>query len=289
MKSSILRTFPLLMVFAAFAFGGNTRDMQWRKSSETLWQEARQQGRPVLAEFRADWCAPCKRMDREVWTNKQVIAAASKFVQASVDASHVALGLFGPYDGHQIRGLPTLMIADPWEEILLFVEGYLPAAELIPLLRDIPADYTAVRTFREMLIRNRNNVRALQAMGFFYQRGNAFGIANRYYREALASTDPRHDREVREPLILGVAMNELRRADWEAARKQLEQFWAEQDPRRGKARGGTRFPVPQLECGGGRRQVDRGSEIAPALAVVAERLKNSGAQPRDIAVRHLPI
>ena len=198
--------------------------MQWRKSSEALWQEARQQGRPVLVEFWADWCEPCKRMDREVWTNKQVITAASKFVQASVDASHVALGLFGPYDGHQIRGLPTLMIADPWEEILLFVEGYLPAAELIPLLRDIPADYTAVRTFREMLIRNRNNVRALQAVGFFYQRGNAFGIANRYYREALASTDLQHDRDVREQLILGVAMNELRRADWKAARKQLEQF-----------------------------------------------------------------
>ena len=61
-------------------------------------------------------------------------------------------------------------------------------------------------------------------MGAFYESSAAFGIANRYYREALKGKGAKEDRGLREELMFEIALNEVRRADWKAGRKALERF-----------------------------------------------------------------
>jgi thiol-disulfide isomerase/thioredoxin len=219
----------LVFAHAVLAFAGSKSDMHWQLDFGTSWNEAKEQARPVLVEVWADWCAPCKRMNAEVWGNAKVIEAAKNFVQISLDVSRRNEGRLGAIPigssrAYMVRALPTVVILDPWGETLDAKEGFVYPSDLVAMLSQIPPDYSSVRAEREALISHRDNSRALAQLGLLYQRGSAFELANRYYREALSGSGTKEDERRREGLKFGIAMNEVRLADWRAARKHLEEF-----------------------------------------------------------------
>ncbi|MFN7999073.1 MAG: hypothetical protein U0Q18_35960 [Bryobacteraceae bacterium] len=109
-------------------------------------------------------------------------------------------------------------------EVLVLTEGYRHVSEVLAILGEIPAEYNEVRKWLDALEEDRNNSVALQRVGMLYQNSKAFGIANRYYRDALKCTGAKEDDILRENLMFDIAANEVRRADWRAARKALERF-----------------------------------------------------------------
>jgi thiol-disulfide isomerase/thioredoxin len=221
---------PLLVfAHAVLVFAGSKSDMRWQPDSGASWNVAKEQARPVLVEVWADWCPPCRRMNEEVWSNAKVIEAARNFVPISVDMSRRHEGQLGAITigssrPQMVRALPTVVILDPWGETLSAKEGFVYPSDLVAMLSQIPPDYTSVRAEREALISHRDNSRALAQLGLLYQRSSAFELANRYYREALSGSGTKEDERQREQLKFGVAMNEVRLADWKAARKHLEEF-----------------------------------------------------------------
>ena len=223
----VLALFPYLMM----AFAGSKTDMHWRPESEGAWMEATESARPILVEVWADWCQPCRRMDQEVWANERVIETAKKFVQISVDASRrdpsqIGGIVLGKHGIHLVKALPTVMLLDPWGETLFVNEGFVHPDEMAAMLAQIPPDYRAVRAQREALLSHRDNSRALASVGMLYQHNSAYGIANRYFKEALSSSGAKEDERQREQLMLGIAVNEVNLAEWKAARKHLEEFRA---------------------------------------------------------------
>ncbi len=72
---------------------------------ESMLLQARQQGRPVVLDFYADWCISCKVMERNVFSDAGVVRALSAFTLLQLDltdntpaqqAMLDSLGLFGP-------------------------------------------------------------------------------------------------------------------------------------------------------------------------------------------------
>ncbi len=133
---------------------------------------------------------------------------------------------FGSHGRYPVKVFPTIMLLDPWREMLLFSEGHIHAKELAAILNEVPRDYDPVRTQREALNFDRNNSRALTRVGELYDQSTAFGIANRYYAEALTKAGAKEDDAFREDLTFRIALNEVRRADWGSARKKLLEFRA---------------------------------------------------------------
>jgi len=70
-----------------------------------MMQQARQQGRPVMLDFYADWCISCKVMERNVFSKPDVIQALAPYTLLQIDMTDNTpeqqamldeLGLFGP-------------------------------------------------------------------------------------------------------------------------------------------------------------------------------------------------
>lgn len=92
------------------------------------FQEIINQDKPVLVDFSAEWCGPCKMMVPILQDLKARMGDTADIIKIDVDQNPNASASF------QIRGVPTLIIFKKGE-MLWRQSGVVPANELESLLK----------------------------------------------------------------------------------------------------------------------------------------------------------
>ncbi|MEE9218539.1 MAG: cytochrome c biogenesis protein CcdA [Acidobacteriota bacterium] len=114
--------------------------VQWQAYTPEAVQAARQAGQPVIIDFYADWCLPCKELDRFTFSDPRVIEAAESFVTLKVDLTQFSSppveALRRQYD---VRAVPTILFLDTQgrEPTHLRVTGYVRAEQFHDRMREI--------------------------------------------------------------------------------------------------------------------------------------------------------
>lgn len=99
---------------AAGKGGASMNAIAWSPYSEEKLAEAAAAGRPVLIDSFADWCIPCKEMDKLTFSRPEVIAASRKFVMLKADlTSNKDAGVKAFYKKFGLKGVPTLIFLKP--------------------------------------------------------------------------------------------------------------------------------------------------------------------------------
>jgi thiol:disulfide interchange protein DsbD len=93
---------------------GSTGAIQWLPYSEEMLSVAARDGKPVFIDFYADWCAPCRELDRQTFAAPEVVELSRQFVMLKVDLTSAgdprAEALRQKY---QARGVPALVFLTP--------------------------------------------------------------------------------------------------------------------------------------------------------------------------------
>jgi thiol:disulfide interchange protein DsbD len=106
------------LVLASFLIGSfilSGPGVAWQPYSEELLAEGRRLKKPVILDFYAAWCAPCREMEEITFHNPAVVRKASKnFIMIKVDLTRGD----NPLDEklvsrYRIRGVPTIVFLDP--------------------------------------------------------------------------------------------------------------------------------------------------------------------------------
>jgi thioredoxin:protein disulfide reductase len=106
----------MLLLVAGVAFAiprSHANQVQWESYDAQLLAAARAENKPVVIDFYADWCLPCKELDDKTFTNEAVIAELDRFVRVKAD-------LTAPDDEktreltkqYAILGVPTIVFLD---------------------------------------------------------------------------------------------------------------------------------------------------------------------------------
>lgn len=81
----------------------------WQTSLPAALKLAKKTGKPVMVDFYATWCGPCKLLDKEVYTNAGVIKEASNWISVKIDADKNAALV----EQYKVTGFPTLTFISP--------------------------------------------------------------------------------------------------------------------------------------------------------------------------------
>ena len=120
-----------LLVLVAPARGGERDAIPWRVAFERAQSEARAAGRPLWVQLTAPWCPYCRRMEREVFTRPEVVAAArAGFVAVRVQADdrEDLVARFA------VAGLPATIVLSPEGAEVARHEGFAEAGAFLALL-----------------------------------------------------------------------------------------------------------------------------------------------------------
>ncbi len=93
--------------------------------------------KPVLIDFSADWCIPCREMEHSTFIDPSVVSEARRFVTMKANLTAQDKKTEELTNKYEIQGVPTTMLIDSSGKVLQRKVGYIGPREMLSDLRQV--------------------------------------------------------------------------------------------------------------------------------------------------------
>ncbi len=145
MKNTLF-AFTMLLLFGSFASEKKTEELKWLDWN-TGYPLAKKQNKIILVDAYTDWCGWCKKMDRDTYTNEEIIKEINKnfvVIKFNPELENIVYDLdgqkisgrelFGQLTQGKSTGFPTTYFIQPNKKQIQIAAGYLGPDEFKKVL-----------------------------------------------------------------------------------------------------------------------------------------------------------
>jgi thiol:disulfide interchange protein DsbD len=112
-------------------------ELAFQPFNNTVLANAEANRSPVVIDFSADWCIPCREMERTTFADPAVVSAASRFIALRADLTHQDESSEALRSKYKIDGVPTALFIDSHGKVKKRLVGYASAGQFLETLRQI--------------------------------------------------------------------------------------------------------------------------------------------------------
>lgn len=157
----------VLIIAAAVALPALADDVKWTDASyEQAIKQAKATDSFVLIDFYTTWCGPCKKLDKETYSDAAVLEFMEGMIPLKLDSEKGA-GI-DISKRHKVAAWPTIMLLDANGKEIDRVVGYVNAEEFIQRIGDYQKGINTVADYEARVKKNPNDAEAWKTLGTKY-------------------------------------------------------------------------------------------------------------------------
>jgi thiol:disulfide interchange protein DsbD len=109
----------------------------WLRDESQAVAQATRERKPLLIDFGAEWCLPCKEMERRTFADPAVQRELARFVLVRIDCTEGSEGSEALQKKYDSETLPSVILFNRSGEKVLKISEFTPPDKLLPILQQI--------------------------------------------------------------------------------------------------------------------------------------------------------
>ena len=118
----------------------NPNGIKWEDNLDAAFAIASKSHKIIMIDFMAEWCPPCKKMDKTTFSNTNIINKITEFIPVRIDVDKQK-DIAEEYNGNARKyggiGIPNILFLDKEKNIIRQIVGFHNVEQLMGIMDSV--------------------------------------------------------------------------------------------------------------------------------------------------------
>ena len=114
--------------------------IQWGNNLDSAFTIASNSNKIIMIDFMAEWCPPCQKMDKNTFSNTNIINKSNEFIAVRIDVDKQQ-NIAEQYNGNARKyggiGIPNILFLDKEKKNIRHIVGFHDVDQLLGIMDSV--------------------------------------------------------------------------------------------------------------------------------------------------------